>query len=281
MSGFSVDWLNLREDADHRARNHDLLRQALDWLTRENPSQGGQQVVDLGAGTGSTLRAFQTLGDDSAAALQWRLLDHDPVLLAEAHRRHGDKAQLETCQADLATVAALPLAGARLVTASALFDLVSADFLATLAGLLAAQCRQQPVGIYAALNYDGTTRWDPIHPLDRQVLAAFNQDQRRDKGFGPALGPASGTTMERLFKEAGFTVRTAPSPWLLDGRDQAMTRELINGIAGAVAGSPGIEKAALNDWRRFRLDRVSTGTCEIGHLDVLALPAQRRESAGS
>ena len=32
MSGFSIEWLNLREASDHRARDRHLLKTAANWL---------------------------------------------------------------------------------------------------------------------------------------------------------------------------------------------------------------------------------------------------------
>ena len=37
MTGFSVDWLDLREAADQRARDNKLLQQAGDWVATNNP----------------------------------------------------------------------------------------------------------------------------------------------------------------------------------------------------------------------------------------------------
>lgn len=267
MSGFSIDWLNLREDADRRARDKTLRDRALQWLAEESSSDQEPVVVDLGAGTGSTLRALS-----APMPLSWRLVDNDKTLLAEAQRRHGRTQNVETCIADLADVETLPLDGVQLVTASALFDLVSADFIEALAKKLKTYCRQHPVGLYTALNYDGTTRWTPTHPLDEAVLQAFNRDQRKDKGFGPALGPDAGRAIARVFTRAGFEVHSASSPWVLDGADQHMVSELITGIAGAVSGSPGIESHALEDWVRFRQANLKAGTCTVGHTDLLALP---------
>ncbi|MGM0631572.1 MAG: class I SAM-dependent methyltransferase [Pseudomonadota bacterium] len=268
MSGFSIDWLDLREDADRRARDGALLEQARQWLA--GPGTGAI-VVDLGAGTGSTLRAL-TADHSHATPLSWRLVDHDRELLAEAQRRHGQRHRIEACPTDLARVTDLPLAGARLVTASALFDLVSANFLETLASTLKAGDSRSSTGVYAALNYDGMTRWSPAHPLDDLVLDAFNKDQRRDKGFGPALGPDAGARMEQIFTHAGFTVRTASSPWNLDGTDQAMVDALIEGIAGAVEPDSRLDASSLKDWVRFRQSNAATGTCIVGHTDILALP---------
>ncbi|WP_341937607.1 class I SAM-dependent methyltransferase [Marinimicrobium sp. C2-29] len=267
MSGFSIDWLNLREDADRRARDQALRERALRWLAEESSSDQEPVVVDLGAGTGSTLRALST-----QVPLSWRLVDNDKTLLTEAQRRHGRTQNVETCLADLADVETLPLDGVRLVTASALFDLVSANFIEALAKELKTRGRQNPVGLYTALNYDGTTHWTPAHPLDEVVLQAFNRDQRKDKGFGPALGPDAGSAIARVFSEAGFEVHSATSPWVLEGADQHMVSALITGIAGAVSDSPEIDSQALKDWVRFRHSNVQTGTCTVGHIDLLALP---------
>jgi len=267
MSGFNIDWLDLRESADRRARDKALREGALQWL--QGAEEKPPQVVDLGAGTGSTLRALEA---PNHLPLSWRLVDHDPTLLDEARRRHGSTRPFETCIADLSLLGQLPLGGARLVTASALFDLVSADFIEGLAALLQDQSQQRPVGLYAALNYDGTTQWTPAHPLDDAVLEAFNRDQRRDKGLGPALGPESGDALRRVFTRAGFSVTGADSPWVLAGDDQPMVVALIDGIASAVAGSPGLGGEALGDWIQFRRENANSGTCRVGHTDLLALP---------
>jgi hypothetical protein len=272
MSGFSVDWLDLRETADRGARDAGLLEQAKHWL-RGNPSSDRRPtIVDLGAGTGSTLRAFAESDDFSPNGIEWLLVDQDRPLLAEARRRHGHSHAVETCELDLAKFSDLPLACARLVAASALFDLVSAEFVDSLAIHLETLCQRQPVGLYTALNYDGTTDWTPTHPLDDAVLEAFNRDQQRDKGFGPALGPDACGYLQRRFVEAGFEVSSAHSPWILDGADRSMMTELITGIAAAVAKTPAMDSDSLKDWLEFRLDKVNDSSCIVGHTDMLALP---------
>lgn len=258
MSGFSIQWLNLREPADRAARDSTLVRTLLKWLA----SSSAPLVVDLGAGTGATLRAL-----NAVAALHplWRLVDQDGKLLEEAARRHGGTHRLEIHQLDLNDVQQLPLYGASLVTASALFDLASRDFCAALVARL-----DNRSAFYAALNYDGITRWTPAHSLDGAVLKAFNQDQLRDKGLGAALGPGATDFLREKLARAGFVLYTARSPWHLDGAQAPLVRELIGGIADAVAAH--LDCAALEDWRRFRLEHAASGTCVVGHRDLLALP---------
>jgi SAM-dependent methyltransferase len=266
MSSFSIAWLDLRESADFAARDKTLVTQVLNWLGQTtDPISPDRIVVDLGAGTGSTLRALTKLGANN---IVWRLVDLDGKLLDEALRRHGKQYLIEDYQADLNIVGELPLTGTHIVSASALFDLASAAFIDALIDRLDAR----KTAVYAALNYDGTTTWTPSHPLDEKVLTAFNQDQQRDKGFGPALGPECTGYLQKALENKGYNVILKPSPWQLTAKDQPMLNELINGIAAAVNENYGLTSSELDDWKNFRIAKVVEGTCTIGHWDLLALP---------
>ena len=123
--GFSADWLALREPSDHAARDTALLRRAV------NEAGAKPVILDLGCGTGSTVRALDALLPKNR---QWRLVDNDLGLLQLAGKAAGDSATLH--QLDLDDIDSLPLAGVTLVTASALIDLVSRQWLAKLASSL-------------------------------------------------------------------------------------------------------------------------------------------------
>ena len=248
---FSAEWLDLREPADRAARDAGLLAAAATFLS-EAPF-----ALDLGCGTGATARAF----GDAVPGLRWRLFDRDPALLALAVERVGPRAEL--VEGDLADVAGLPLDGVRLVTASALLDLASAAWIEALAGRLAAA----GIGLYAALSYDGRMAWEPPLPGDAAAVAAVNAHQRRDKGFGVALGPDAADTAAAIFRRHGFEVRTASTPWRLGPSEAALAAAFVAGVAQA-AGEAGMPEAAA--WARARL--AAGGTCMVGHLDLLALP---------
>jgi hypothetical protein len=266
MSSFSIAWLDLREGADFAARDKTLVAQALNWLGQAtDPVSPDRIIVDLGAGTGSTLRALTKSGANN---IVWRLVDLDGKLLDEALRRHGKTYLIEDYQADLNIVAELPLTGAHIISASALFDLASPTFIDALIERIDAR----KTAVYAALNYDGTTTWTPAHPLDEKVLAAFNQDQHRDKGFGPALGTECTRYLQKALENKGYTVTTHSSPWQLSAKDQAMLSELIDGIATAVSEGYGLHTDELNDWKKFRIANLADGSCTVGHWDLLALP---------
>ena len=269
MTGFSVDWLNLREAADQQARNGGLLCVAATFAASGGDTQA--VVVDLGAGTGSTYRAFGQHGFSAEFTSTWRLVDNDRELLGEAARRADQNRRIETYELDLNHVAQLPLTAVRLITASALFDLVSAPFIDRLIAEVDEASAGRPVGIYAALNYDGSTCWDPVHPLDQQVLEAFNEDQTTDKGFGPALGPDACAYVKQALEQAGFGVQLATSPWQLEGKESQLVTELIQGIGRAVQSRPQITREGITDWLAFRLAHVTTGSCSVGHTDLLAV----------
>lgn len=249
---FPIAWLDLREPADHASRNP-VLRSAAAALV-----ESGGLIVDLGCGTGSTVRALQP---HLAPSVRWRLVDHDAVVLREAGRRTA----AETVLCELAREDP-PIEGAALVTASALLDLVSAAWIERLADALMA--RRCPV--YAALSYDGRLSFDPAHPGDRTMVAALNAHQRTDKGFGPALGPDGVTVLAAALRSRGFRVRVEESPWRLDPGDAEIVLALLPGIAEVAAGWGGIARAEVEDWLAFRRARAADVHCLVGHVDVLA-----------
>lgn len=263
MSGFDTGWLALREPADRAARDGALLAAAAAHLDRADEPI----VMDLGCGTGSTLRAMAPLIGRRA---RWRLLDNDAALLAEAHRRTGGEAEISCEQADLAEIDALELPRSGLVTASALFDLVSRDFVERLAERVSAR----GIGLYAALNYSGVVDWTPAEDGDRAMVAAFNRHQTRDKGFGAALGPGASEALKAAFEARGYRVVTAPSPWEIGEDARDLHRAFVDGMITAVGETDEVETGVIGDWAARRLAAITAGAvCRVGHFDVLALPA--------
>ncbi len=243
---FDAAWLDLREPADHAARDAGLLSAFAKGL----PDQA--RIVDLGSGTGSTLRAVSAHRPDA----RWRLTDNDPALLAEAGRRAP---QAEVMQVDLARDLSTALAGeADAITASALIDLVSAEWL----DALAEQARGR--ALYIALSYDGTEVWSPGHPADADIFAAFAVHQAGDKGFGPAMGAQAVPYLKAALEKAGYRVALAPSPWRI-GPGPLMA-SLAEGIAGA-ATEAGVAGPVAAEWAGARR---SCAGCTVGHVDLFA-----------
>ena len=272
MTGFSIDWLDLRESADLQARDKSLIKLAVRWL--ENISSPDQLplILDLGSGTGSTVRSFDRVLDAESVSAHWRLIDNDPSLLSEAKRRYETSNRIETCLADLSNIQEISFQNVNLVTTSALLDLVSANFIRDLAQTVKAESHETAIALYSALNYDGTAKWNPQHPLDEKMLSIFNKDQLRDKGFGPALGPGASECFKDEFKAMGFTIMTANSPWKLEPNDHELTTSLIDGFAEVALQRGECSNSEIENWRSFRKNQLSKGSCQIGHTDSVALP---------
>ena len=256
--GFSAEWLALRGPADRAARDTALARRA---AVAAGPAP---LIVDLGCGGGATVEALAPYLPKST---RWRLVDHDSALLRIAAGVAGPNA--ETVQADLAELGELPLAGATLVTASALLDLASEAWIAGLVQRLG-------VPFYAALNYDGRMEWTPPDPQDNAITSAFNHHQRSDKGFGPALGPDAAPRAAALLEQAGFEVDRADSPWQLGPGSASLQREVTGGIAAAAAQA-GTADAAV--WGARRAAAADSAHCHVGHVDLLAHPPSQQGEA--
>ena len=259
---FSKEWLALRARFDARARDHEL-EAMLDRWARERCQQTGKplQVVDLASGTGNNKRYLSLrLG----VKQDWTLVDYDTALLQEAKRFDPT---VTTIEADLThnLTAAIP-EGTDLVTASALIDLVSEDWVARLMKRLA----EVNAAFFVALTYDGRIGWSDEHPSDRLVRDLVNDHQRTDKGFGTAIGPEAPKVLERL---SPWPVADADSTWIIEPRDDQMRRTLVAGWAEAAKEmAPETEKASeIDRWAEERAERAATLT--VGHRDQLVMPA--------
>lgn len=268
MSGFSVEWLALREPLDRQARNP----QVLDAVAAAFQNRSMLSIFDLGSGTGSTLRA---LSPRLPKPQQWTLLDNDPVLLAEAFAMSGaPDVKIETRQFDLTGDIGSQFDGATdLVTASALLDLVSEPWLAGFAA--AAAARSLPA--YIALTYDGRAVFDPPDPIDAQIVAAVNTHQRGNKGFGPALGPRAASFAVKIFQSFGYTVIQGESDWVAGSDRAAFQTELLTGWMQAAGEVGGLSRDVLEGWlaRRNRAIAAGTSLLRVGHVDLFAQPSGR------
>jgi hypothetical protein len=285
VSGFSAEWLELREPFDAAARAMTLVADLRPHLAL-GAHGAPLSVVDLGAGAGANVRYLAPL---LGGTQHWRLVDHDAALLEAALRitrdwaeQRGARAEqrgdvlhvrathfacaLRCEQRDLAQTAALDLPERGLVTAAALLDLVSAGWLEE----LARRCAAARTSVLFALSYDGRTVCTPADPADAIVLELFNRHQLGDKGFGPALGPGSARSAEAALQRHGFSLATRPSDWQIGGHDAAMQRALLDGwLAAAIEMAP--ERTELAYWHSRRLRLVASGrsALSVGHIDLI------------
>jgi len=269
MSGFSADWLRLREPHDVRARNLTVL----DAVAASLKPRSSVRVIDLACGTGSTLRA---LSPRLPSQQNWKLIDNDLDLLALATAMPLAKATAATAipldlNRDLET--ALDEA-VDLVATSALLDLVSDTWLDRLAGALAARS----IAFYAALSYDGRTEFTPPDSFDTAITAAVNAHQRTDKGFGPALGPAAAAFAIACFEALGYSVVHGTSDWAIGPDDRDLQNEILSGSADAAHEIGALSLADTTAWLARRRDAVAAGRSSllVGHVDFFATPSATR-----
>jgi hypothetical protein len=279
VSGFSANWLALREPADHAARN----RRLLGLLEAYFVGRKHVRVLDLACGAGCNLRG-QAL--HLPPRQSWRLVDNDPQLLDAARTAlvawadcvespepltllKADRwLEIAFERGDLARFDPAVLAGELdLVTAAAFFDLVSSSWIDAFCAALA----ERRLPLYAVLTYDGSERWSPAHDADGEMLAAFHKHQSRDKGFGPATGPGAAALLRDASERRSYAVETAPSPWRLGPSESELMRALADGSAQAVAETRLVPAEIVEAWRASR--RVATG-CKIGHVDLFARSAR-------
>jgi SAM-dependent methyltransferase len=269
MTGFSADWLTLREPFDMRARNP-LVLDAVAVSLATYPSV---RIVDLACGTGSTLRA---LSARLPRRQNWQLVDNDLGLLARATAtRHSGGVVITAVPLDLNRDLEAALDGpVDLVTTSALLDLVSETWLERLAVEIVART----IPFYAALNYDGTADLAPRDPLDATVITAVNAHQRTDKGFGPALGADAADTAIARFKSLGYSVKHGRSDWVMGPQDQEMQNEILAGWAHAAREMDALTLSDTAAWLTRRRGMVAAGnsTLRVGHVDVFATPIGTR-----
>ena len=264
MSGFSASWLALREPADVAARSREVVL----WMSGpERAALRAGRVIDLGGGTGANIRYLSTR---LPLPQQWTLVDNDPLLLARA------PAGVTTHLADLNLVVndASLFRGCALVTASALLDLVSEPWLAS----LVLRCRVADAAVLFALSYDGRMACTPAEPEDEDVRQLVNAHQKTDKGFGPALGPDAAACTVAMLLAAGYDVRQAQSDWNLGPESRELQRELIDGWAAAASEIAPAQTSSIAGWRARRMAHIDARRSHllVGHVDVAGLVSRAR-----
>jgi hypothetical protein len=242
----SPEWLALREPADAAARSGELAARLARHL------RAPLVIHDLGGGSGAMGR---WLAPRLPGPQRWVVHDRDADLL-ELAAGPG----VEVRQTDLARLTATDVAGADLVTASALLDLLTAD---ELGGILTA-CAGVPV--LFALSVAGRVALTPAEPLDARIAAAFNAHQRRNGLLGPDAVAA--------VRAACPGVLVRPSPWRLGAADARLAAEWLEGwVAAACEQEPGLTADAAA-YRERRLAQAAAGTLAVtvDHADLLVLP---------
>ncbi len=264
----SSGWLALRERADAAARAADLVDRL---ATRLAP--GRQLIHDLGGGTGSMARWLAPL---LPGPQRWVVHDRDAELLAVAGSDlpglavDGSAVTVETRLSDIIRLRPDDLAGATLITASALLDLFSGE---ELAGLVTV-CAGARCPVLLTLSVVGRVELTPADPLDARVAAAFDAHQRRPTDRGDLLGPDAVAAAVDAFGRFGAVVIVRPRPWRLGAGDARLAAQWLTGwVTAACEQQPALaaDSAAYTD---RRLGEAAAGRLSVAvhHADLLVLP---------
>ena len=259
----SPEWLVLREPADAAARSVELVER----LERHLRAADRLVIHDLGGGSGAMGR---WLAPRLPGPQHWVVHDRDAGLLELAladppgPAADGAAVTVETRRSDITRLAPGDLAGASLIVASALLDMLTADELARMLGACIAVER---CPILLAMTVAGRFTLTPADPLDAQIVAAFNAHQRR----GGRLGPDA---VEAAVQQLPGEVLVRPSPWRLGPTHaELMTQWFGGSVAAACEQEPALT-AEAGAYRDRRLAQAAAGelTVTVDHADLLVLP---------
>ena len=268
----SRGWLALREPADAAARARDLVEQ----LARRLPAGGCRVIHDLGCGTGAMGRWLAPL---LPGPQHWVLHDRDADLLEvaaadlPAAAADGAAVTVEARQSDITRLHPGDLAGATLITASALLDLLTGD---ELAGLVTV-CAGAGCPVLLTLSVVGRVELTPADPLDARVAAAFDAHQRRTTRAGPPARPGRRRGRRRGVRPAGGGGHRPAQP-LAPRRPQAdLAAEWFTGWVGAACEQEAELAAETGAYARRRLAEAAAGqlAVTVDHADLLVLPRSR------
>lgn len=264
----SSDWLELREAEDARARSTELAQTAGALLP------GGQITVhDLGSGTGSMMRWLAPL---LPGPQTWVLHDWNAGLTARAiaggppHDRDGAPVTIRSRVGELELLDAGDLAGASLVTASALLDVLTAQE----AHAIVDACLAVGAPALLSLSVTGDVDLTPWNARDILFARAFNAHQRREVDGRRLLGRYGAPIVHGLFGRAGWNVRKALTTWRLNADEPELLGEWFDGwVDAAVEQAPELTDQAVG-YRASRRAQQRSGALSavVYHLDVLAWP---------
>ena len=262
-------WLALREPADAAARAHDLVERLRCVL----PEAERQMIHDLGAGTGAMGRWLAPL---LVGPQHWVVHDRDQDLLKVAVAKlpgpaaDGAAVTVGAQRSDITRLHPGELAGATIITASALLDLLTEDELTELVAI----CADAACPMLLTLSVTGGVEVTPGDPLDRRLAAAFNAHQRRVTARGRLVGPDAVELAVAEFGRLGADVLVRRSPWQLGASHADLAAEWFTGWLGAACAQE-VELAAETEvYRRRRLAQARAGqlAVTVDHADLLVLP---------
>ena len=126
-------------------------------------------------------------------------------------------------------------------------------------------CAGHPLLI--AMTVTGRVALTPADPLDAQIVAVFNDHQRRDGRLGP-------DAVDAAVAQLRGEVLVRPSPWRLDAAHPGLMTAWLGGWVKAACEQEPALAAEAGAYRDRRLAQAAAGELivTVDHADLLVLP---------
>ena len=284
-----IQWLAHRYACDAEARHPEIEHKFLAFFEQH---QTALKVVDVGSGTGANVRYYF---DHIPHAQEWTLIEQNGSLRDECRRslaafakeqgydwqERDDTFRLADAQ-KTATIRLVPgriehieqladLSQTDVVTANAVFDLLSYEHFDTLVGTLA----RHNVCLLATLNYYETS-FLPFSEEDYRFTRWYHLHMKRPQPTGIAMGPDCSEEMLDVLAEHHMMIEQEGSQWHLKQHATTMHHYLLHFIEHAVAelSLSTDEQHDFDAWLSHKKTLCRQRKLEIivDHSDIFAYP---------
>jgi hypothetical protein len=184
--------------------------------------------------------------------------------------RERRRVSISTRTAELAHLDPEHLDGASLVTASALLDVLTVqEIRAVIDACVAVGCP-----VLLSLSVTGAVRLEPPDPRDDVFAASFNAHQQRRAGGRRLMGLDGVALAQRLFLEAGWSIRRSASCWRLGDHDPRLLEQWFDGWCDAALEQRADLEVEREGYRALRSSQLRRGALSavVVHTDLLAWP---------
>lgn len=283
-------YLAAKRTVDDRA----LDRRVFDRLRAALERRDAIAIVEIGAGIGAMVERLLAL-DALPRRTEYTAVDVDPATVETARNRLPDRLERagydvartddavrfergnRTVSLDLVVDDAVGFVARErdrgrvwdLLVGHAVLDVIGVDALPTL-------LRAVPGGFcYFPITFDGATRFEPPHSLDRQIERRYH---RYLDGKPDGSSRAGRRTLRRLQQQAVDVLAVGGSDWVVypvDGdypaEEAYFLHYSVDTIEGALADDSAIPADALTDWTETRHRQIDDGelTYVAHQLDML------------
>ncbi len=284
---FDPSWLDERFAFDSAARNEVVEETLLSFTGKKEQLT----IVDIGSGTGSNAVYFF---DKFPYQQQWYFLELDPLLLRYSLSRLGAIAaqrKMETdldlnslkvkgvtkkinintiCDSFLEIDKLLDLKSVDVVTAGAVFDLLSVQQFEDFARLL----HENGVALLSTLNYAGMSFSDD-DPLNNHYVDLYEQHMVRDQEYGHSLGKEVTNVMTDFYDKNKINYHIGKSVWNIHEQARKMHNFLFGFMEKAMQDMipDAFDFQQFEKWltRKRELSKEEKLTIVVEHYDLFII----------